>query len=196
MGLCLLIMLTFGSNDRDNSLSRTTHPLTSEESLDQSTTSPPLLMIMFFGLVFGLMFGIAALLFTKEVFVVSAGLLGTAAGFAWHNFSRPRNPVSVLKPIWKLRRIHWISLGSIVSICIASVLFVLSVGVFNEEAGQRVFYTAGAYGFFAFGVSSFIFGRQKQSQARRKLARASAEQAHEWHMQVDADFWFSRARAR
>ncbi len=129
---------------------------------------------------------LVAILFTKELFVVFCGLAGMVAGYLIHNFQGEENPVHALRSVFGLRRIWAVTLGSIMSALIAAILFWESLFTTSDVAALGVVFTAGAYAFFAFSVSCYVFGRRAISRAKRILKRADAEQTHAWFMRSEA----------
>ncbi|WP_298969466.1 hypothetical protein [uncultured Roseobacter sp.] len=163
-------------------MTRIANFLTSQDFLQRLIVSPRHALAALFGLVIGLV----AIFFPKEFFVILAGLTGTAAGYALYNFPKSDNPVATLRPLWKMRRLHAMILGSLTTACLAVLLFLQGIGAFDDQSTGSAVYTALAYAFFAFSVSSYLFGRQSLSQARRKMAKASVEEVHAWQMRADA----------
>ncbi|MCV3271415.1 hypothetical protein [Roseobacter sinensis] len=125
-------------------------------------------------------------LFTKAFFVVLFGLIGTAAGYVLHNLHKDDNPIPALRSVFGVRRSHALALGSVIAALIALMLFLEGIGASPDAPFTKAAFTCGAYGFFAFSLSSYVFGRQALSRARRKLARAGVEQTHIWQRNAEA----------
>ncbi|WP_227271073.1 hypothetical protein [Roseobacter weihaiensis] len=127
-----------------------------------------------------------AVLFTKAFFVAVLGLAGMAAGYLFHARQEDDNPIRALRSILNMRRIYALTLGS--ALCAVAAVFLLWEGVSIAEASPIIstICTSCAYAFFSFSLSSYVFGRQAISRARRKLAKASVEQRHLWEAQAEA----------
>ncbi|MGZ2256076.1 hypothetical protein [Roseobacter sp. A03A-229] len=134
----------------------------------------------------GLVVLVLVVLFTKAFFVILFGLIGTAVGYLLHNFQKDDNPIPALRSVFGMRRSHALAIGSVVAALIAALLFLEGIGTPPEATFTKAVLTCGAYAFFAFSVSSYVFGRQAMSRARRKLARAGVEQTHIWQMNAEA----------
>lgn len=163
-------------------MSRIANSLMSQDVVQRMVASPRTVFIA----ILGLLIMIVAIMFTKEFFVILSGLAGTAAGYWLHNFQKDENPIYALRSVCRMRRVNAVLLGSVISALIAILLFWEGIATSEELAVLGAFYTAGAYAFFAFSVSSYVFGRQAISRARRRLGKASVEQAHIWHMRAEA----------
>ncbi len=152
------------------------------DSARGATVSPRMIALCSVALVVAVL----ATLFTKVFFVVLFGMIGITAGYALHNLRDDENPLPAVRPILGIRRLLAIVALSAVSMLIALALFVESIGAQDSGAFGKGALMCGAYAFFAFGVASYVFGRQALSRARRKLARASVEQMHIWRLEDDA----------
>ncbi|MBW4706258.1 hypothetical protein KX928_00495 [Roseobacter sp. YSTF-M11] len=138
----------------------------------------------FLALCGALVFAIAVL-WTKIFMVVAAGMAGTALSFWLHQLQKSDNPYRDLKPIWGLRRTTVITFTSIFTAILALVFFLKGITLPENQSVFAAFCTASAYACFAFSVSSFVFGHQRVSSAKRRLAQAGVEQTHAWRVEAD-----------
>lgn len=163
-------------------MTRFANSLMSSDIMQRIIASPRTVLAVLCGVLVLIIAG----LYTKEFFVVLSGLAGTAAGYLVHRLQENDNPISALRSVFNMRRINSVTLGSGLSALIALILFWEGIAASPERAVMSAIFTSGAYAFFAYSLSSYVFGRQAISQAKRKLAKASVEQTHIWHTRARA----------
>ncbi|WP_159977510.1 hypothetical protein [Roseobacter cerasinus] len=154
-------------------------------SLDIFQKRAMALRLIFIAFIAGVVLALTVLV-TKEMFILLFGLVGAAGGYLLHNSREHPNPLLAQRSLFNMRRQRALALGSLLAAAMAAVLFWEGVLLSQHFPAAAFMFTCGAYAFFAFSLSSYVFGRQAVARARRKFARAGVQQAHIWEMEAAA----------